>query len=183
MHPFTVDSFRRTVMTTEPVGELDAGAGMDRGAAGLARSELQEQRRRWVPNYGWLWLQGEQPVTGPLIGGCLEVLTMALGTEIFPPAGRLRRRGAAPGGLGGEATDRARSATGCATSPRIGITERIGALLFSRPEDRSLRETLALYAAVRQELVDAGRPDLPFVANLDYGHSSPMGVLPLGRMR
>jgi muramoyltetrapeptide carboxypeptidase LdcA involved in peptidoglycan recycling len=45
----------------------------------------------------------------------------------------------------------------------------------------SLRDTLALYEAIREELVVAGRPDLPFVANLDYGHSSPMGVLPLGR--
>jgi muramoyltetrapeptide carboxypeptidase LdcA involved in peptidoglycan recycling len=58
---------------------------------------------------------------------------------------------------------------------------RLAALLFSRPEGMSLRETLALYKAVGEELVVAGRPDLPFVANLDYGHSSPMGLLPLGR--
>ncbi|HST46647.1 MAG TPA: hypothetical protein VLJ82_02285, partial [Jatrophihabitans sp.] len=63
----------------------------------------------------------------------------------------------------------------------LGIVARLSALLFSRPEGMSLRETLALYEAVCEELAVAGRPDLPFVANLDYGHSSPMGVLPLGR--
>ena len=63
----------------------------------------------------------------------------------------------------------------------LGILTRLAALLFSRPEGMSLRETLALYEAVGEELAVAGRPDLPFVANLDFGHSSPMGVLPLGR--
>jgi muramoyltetrapeptide carboxypeptidase LdcA involved in peptidoglycan recycling len=29
-------------------------------------------------------------------------------------------------------------------------------------------------------LAEAGRADLPVVANVDYGHTSPAGVLPLG---
>ncbi|HEX2903670.1 MAG TPA: S66 peptidase family protein [Jatrophihabitans sp.] len=180
MHPFSVDSIRRTAFSTEPIGQLSPAPEWTEELLDWRDESLQQQRRRWVPNYGWLWLQGDEPVTGPVIGGCLEILTMCQGTEIFPPLDAFD--GAV---LHLEVSEEKppvpqighwlRSFTA------LGITERIGALLFSRPEDRSLRETLQIYQTVRTELREAGRPDLPFVANLDFGHSSPMGLLPLGR--
>jgi muramoyltetrapeptide carboxypeptidase LdcA involved in peptidoglycan recycling len=180
MHPFTVESFRRTVMTTGPVGPLTPAPEWTEERLDWTDPELQQQKRRWVPNYGWLWLQGREPASGPILGGCLEILAMALGTSIFPE----------PSAFDGavlhlEVSEEKPPVSQVAHWIRgfaaVGVIERIGALVFSRPEDRSLRETLQLYAAVQAELRDAGRPDLPFVANLDYGHSSPMGVLPLGR--
>ena len=179
MHPFTIQSFRRTVMSTEPVGELAAAPDWTEQRLDWRDPSLQDQRRLWVPNYGWLWLQGEQPVTGPVIGGCLESLDMALGSSIFPPLAAFE--GAV---LHLEVSEEKPPIEQIAHWLRgftaMGITERIAALLFSRPEDRSLRETLELYAEVKRELADAGRADLPFVANLDFGHSCPMGLLPLG---
>jgi muramoyltetrapeptide carboxypeptidase LdcA involved in peptidoglycan recycling len=50
----------------------------------------------------------------------------------------------------------------------------------SRPEAYPLQRTFELWDRVQRVLVESGRPDLVVVANLDYGHSSPMGVLPLG---
>lgn len=38
----------------------------------------------------------------------------------------------------------------------------------------------ALYGWVRRVLAEAGRPDLPVVANVDFGHTSPQLTLPLG---
>ena len=179
MHPFTIDSFRRTVMSTEPVGELAPAPDWTEERLDWTDPGLQDRRRLWVPNYGWLWLQGERPVTGPVIGGCLEILDLALGSSIFPPLDAFD--GAV---LHLEVSEERPPVEQIGHWLRgfaaAGIIERIAALLFSRPEDRSLRETLAIYAAVRRELADAGRPDLPFVANLDFGHSHPMGVLPLG---
>lgn len=177
---FSADSFRASVMSTEPIGELAPAPEWTEELLDWSRPELQDRRRRWVPNYGWLWLQGEEPVQGPILGGCLEVLAMAVGTEIWPePADfegavlHLEVSNERPPQLQVQAWLRHFAA--------LGILARISALLFSRPEGLSLRETLALYEGIREELVVAGRPDLPFVANLDYGHSSPMGVLPLGR--
>lgn len=179
MHPFSVESIRRTIFATDPIGQLAAAGEWTEERLDWRNPDLQHQRRRWVPNYGWLWLQGEAPVNGPLIGGCLEILTMAQGTEIFPPLEAFE--GAV---LHLEVSEEKPPVLQIGHWLRsfaaLGILERIGALLFSRPEDRSLRETLELYEVVRTELVAAGRPDLPFVANLDFGHSSPMGVLPLG---
>ncbi|MEO7260100.1 MAG: S66 peptidase family protein [Jatrophihabitantaceae bacterium] len=178
--PFSAESFRVTVMSAEPVGELAPASEWTEELLDWSRSELQDRQRRWVPNYGWLWLQGDEPVQGPLIGGCLEVLAMAVGTEIWPDLAdfesavlHLEISNDRPAQLQVQVWLRQFAA--------LGILARISALLFSRPEGMSLRDTLALYEAIRDELAVAGRPDLPFVANLDYGHSSPMGVLPLGR--
>jgi muramoyltetrapeptide carboxypeptidase LdcA involved in peptidoglycan recycling len=60
------------------------------------------------------------------------------------------------------------------------VLDRIGAFLLSRPENYSLQRTFQLWDTVQRVLAEAGRADMPLVANLDYGHSSPMGVLPLG---
>ncbi|HEV2886000.1 MAG TPA: S66 peptidase family protein [Jatrophihabitans sp.] len=177
---FSADSFSATVMSAEPVGDLAAAPEWTEELLSWTRPELQSRRRRWVPNYGWLWLQGSEPVQGPLIGGCLEVLAMALGTEIWPDLADFD--GAVLHlEISEERPPEVQVVGWLRNFAALGILERISALLFSRPEAMSLRDTLALYEAIRDELVVAGRPDLPFVANLDYGHSSPMGVLPLGR--
>lgn len=177
---FSADSFRATVMSTEPIGDLAPAPVWTEEQLDWFSPELQDRQRRWVPNYGWLWLQGSEPVAGPLIGGCLEVLAMAVGTEVWPDLADFD--GAVLHlELSNEQPPQLQVRAWLRQFVALGIVARLAALLFSRPEGMSLRETLALYEAVGEELVVAGRPDLPFVANLDYGHSSPMGLLPLGR--
>jgi muramoyltetrapeptide carboxypeptidase LdcA involved in peptidoglycan recycling len=177
---FSADSFTATVMSTAPVGDLAAAPEWTEELLDWSDQRLQSRRRRWVPNYGWLWLQGGEPVQGPLIGGCLEVLAMALGTEIWPELSAFE--GAVLHlEISNERPPLTQVVAWLRNFAALGILQRISALLFSRPEALPLRDTLALYEAIGEELVLSGRPDLPFVANLDYGHSSPMGVLPLGR--
>jgi muramoyltetrapeptide carboxypeptidase LdcA involved in peptidoglycan recycling len=182
--PFSRDSFSRTVMSTQPVGELSAAPEWTEEFLDWNDPALQDRRRRWVPNYGWLWLQGSEPgrepVTGRLIGGCLEVLAMALGTDLWPDLESFN--GAVLHlEISEEKPPISQVVYWLRNFAALGIVERISALLFSRPEEYTLRDTLALYDAISAELALAGRPDLPFVANLDFGHSAPMGLLPLGR--
>jgi muramoyltetrapeptide carboxypeptidase LdcA involved in peptidoglycan recycling len=40
--------------------------------------------------------------------------------------------------------------------------------------------TQALYAEVRRVLAEFGREDMPVVANMDFGHTSPQMVVPIG---
>ncbi|HEY2041115.1 MAG TPA: S66 peptidase family protein [Jatrophihabitans sp.] len=181
IHPYTISEFRRAAMSADRIGELAPATEWTEEYLDWNDTANLSRPRRWVPNYGWLWIQtAEEPVEGPIIGGCMEVLAMAVGTDIWPEA---------------EAFDNAvlhleiseeKPPIGQVTNwlrnyAALGILERISALLFSRPLEYSLRDTLALYEQIKAELLLAGRADLPFVANLDYGHSSPMGLLPLGR--
>jgi muramoyltetrapeptide carboxypeptidase LdcA involved in peptidoglycan recycling len=178
IHPFVETAVRDALFSTQPF-ELRAAAEWTEEFLDWAQPDLQSQRRRWWPNAGWQWLQGDEPVIGELIGGCGEILEIAKGTSIWPDDDAwdgavllLETSEEAPppdtvkhwlrGLLG------------------LGVLNRIGALLLARPMGYSQQLTFQLWAHVRDVLAEAGRPQLPVVANVDHGHTSPAGVLPLG---
>ena len=177
---FSADSFRATVMSAEPIGELARRRNGPRSCwTGPGRS-CRTGGGAGCPTTAGCGCRAASRCRGRSIGGCLEVLAMAIGTEIWPDLADFE--GAVLHlEISNERPPQLQVVAWLRQFAALGIVERISALLFSRPEGMSLRDTLALYEAIRDELVVAGRPDLPFVANLDYGHSSPMGVLPLGR--
>ena len=45
----------------------------------------QSRERTFAPSEGWAWLQGESPVVGRLVGGCLDVIEFLKGTEWWTP--------------------------------------------------------------------------------------------------
>jgi muramoyltetrapeptide carboxypeptidase LdcA involved in peptidoglycan recycling len=178
IHPYVEAAVRAAAFTAEPF-ELTAAPETTEEFLHWADPELQTRRRRWWPNPGWQWLQGDEPVTGELIGGCGEILEMAKGTAIWPPE---------------EAWDGAVfliETSEEAPPPQtvkdwlrgylaLGVLDRIGALLVARPDGYTQAQTFQLWDIVLAVLAEAGRTDLPVVVNVDYGHTSPVGVLPLG---
>jgi muramoyltetrapeptide carboxypeptidase LdcA involved in peptidoglycan recycling len=178
IHPYVEAAVRAAVFSAEPF-ELTAAPETTEEFLQWADPELQTRRRRWWPNPGWQWLQGDEPVTGELIGGCGEILEMAKGTAIWPPE---------------EAWDGAVfliETSEEAPPPQtvkhwlrgylaLGVLDRIGALLVARPDGYSQAQTFQLWDNVQAVLAEAGRTDVPVVVNVDYGHTSPLGVLPLG---
>ncbi|MCY1702396.1 hypothetical protein [Deinococcus sp. SL84] len=61
-----------------------------------------------------------------------------------------------------------------------GVLEQLSGLLLARPRDYTPQMVDELYTWVRRVLKEAGREDLPVVANVDFGHTSPQLTLPLG---
>ncbi len=118
-------------------------------------------------------------MTGELIGGNIETLEMAKGTSIWPPDHAwdgaillLETSEEAPQPQTVKHWLRNYLAT--------GVLGRIGALLLARPMGYTQQAMFELWDTVQAVLAEAGRTDLPLVANVDYGHTSPAGVLPLG---
>jgi muramoyltetrapeptide carboxypeptidase LdcA involved in peptidoglycan recycling len=50
----------------------------------------QARQRRFAPSEGWVWLQGDSPVEGRLVGGCIDVLEFLKGTEWWRSFGTVR---------------------------------------------------------------------------------------------
>jgi muramoyltetrapeptide carboxypeptidase LdcA involved in peptidoglycan recycling len=178
IHPYVEDSVREAVFTARPI-ELRAAPEWTDERLDWTNPMLANRRRRWWPNPGWAWLQGTEPVEGELIGGCADTLEIAKGTSIWPaPAAWdgavlvLELSEEAPSPYAVELWLQNYAAT--------GVLGRVGALLLSRPETYTLQGMFDLWDRVQRVVAECGRPDLVVVANLDYGHSSPMGVLPLG---
>jgi muramoyltetrapeptide carboxypeptidase LdcA involved in peptidoglycan recycling len=128
----------------------------------------------------WKALQGEGKVAGELFGGCIEVLEMMKGTRFWPPKRFWDNKV-----LFLETSENMPSPTSVKLMLRnygiMGALESLGAVLFGRPRGYSAAQRLELEKAIRSVVSDEfDRPDLPVVVNMDFGHTDPQMVLPLG---
>ncbi len=132
------------------------------------------------PDDGPHVVQGSGQVTGELYGGCIEVLDWIRGTAVWP--------------ADGDWTDRLLFVEPSEERPTpdqvtrimrslgvLGAFDRVAGILVGRARDRSSDEKAA-FESVFGAVVggEFGRPDLPILANLDFGHTDPQWVLPIG---
>ena len=129
---------------------------------------------------GWHVVQGAGRVTGELFGGCIEVLDWIRGTEVWPAAadwtGRL---------LFTEPSEDIPTPTQVERILRsfgvLGVFDGVVGILVGRARDQTSEQKAILEATFRAVVGgEFGRPDLPIVANLDFGHTDPQWVLPIG---
>lgn len=182
LHGYLERAVRRTLFTAEAPGPLEPNReGWTVEHLDWGDPANQEQRRALMPSTGWRWLQGEAPVEGRLIGGCLEVLDWLRGTPVWPgPADWegavvfLETSEEAPSPVAVTRMLRALAAAGALT--------RAGALLLGRPGGGVPPEGFAAYdeAVLRVVRDELGRADLPVVSCMDFGHTDPITVLPYG---
>jgi muramoyltetrapeptide carboxypeptidase LdcA involved in peptidoglycan recycling len=181
MHPFTVEAIHRALFSPQPIGDLQPASEWTEHFLKWADPANQQVRRTFVPNPGWVWVQGREhsAVAGHLIGGCMEVLEMLKGTRWWPT----------PAAWDGAVLFFETSEV----APELwqveewlrnyalqGILDKVVGMLFARPHRYTLEKKLQLFEVLRKVLAEVGRTELPIVADMDFGHTSPMGVLPLG---
>ena len=129
---------------------------------------------------GWRWLQGSGRSSGRLFGGCGEVLEMMKGTRFWPAPsfweGRLFFIETSEDAPMPETVSYWLRNYGMQ-----GVFDRISGLLVGRARGYSDEVKARLdELVVRVVAEEFGRPDLPIVSNLDFGHTDPQWVLPLG---
>jgi muramoyltetrapeptide carboxypeptidase LdcA involved in peptidoglycan recycling len=127
----------------------------------------------------WLWLQGDTKVEGHLIGGCIEVLEMLKGTPWWPKP-ELFEGAVLYLETSEEAPQPSTVEYWLRNYGSQGILNSISALLFARPQDYTPEMKTQVHDNILKVLKEAGREDLPVVANMDIGHTTPMMVLPNG---
>ena len=186
MFPYMVESVRRTLFDSKPIGALAPNeGGWTVEHLDWADPSNQPVARKLNPCTGWVFHQQDGVAEGTLFGGCVEVLDWLRGTAVFPSPDSLdgailfleTSEEAAPPELLARFI-RSLAANDC-LQPLAGI-------LLGRPGGQIDPAQFPVYAdtlcrTVREEY---GLRDLPIVSNLDFGHTDPMMVLPLGvRMR
>lgn len=128
--------------------------------------------------HGHELLQGTGKVSGQLMGGCLDVFTMCIGTEIWPTTETWK--GAI---LFLETSEDKPSPTFVKWMLRSlaaqGILNVLSGIIVGKPQDEVYYEE---YKAAILEVV-AGEQhltNLPILYNMNFGHAAPIGVLPYG---
>ncbi|MEL7313127.1 MAG: S66 peptidase family protein [Pseudomonadota bacterium] len=184
MHRYLVDSVRRTLFQSEPIGELQPNRdGWTVELLDWSVPENNQQARQLTPSDEWRFAQGEGIATGRLIGGCIEVLDWLRGTELWPTLDYWQ-----DAILFIETSEEAPPPTVVVRMLRslaaCGVLERLRGILFGRPGGQIDPSTFedydrALLQAVRDEF---GRDEIPIVTGMDFGHTDPMMTLPFGAL-
>ena len=183
---YLVESVNRTLFGAAPIGLIQPNeTGWTAEFPDWTAPEEQSVGRTLRSCTGWRFHQAAGVVEGRLFGGCVEVLDWVRGTPCFPSANELD--GAI---LFLETSEDAPSPTMLARFIRslaaMGCLQPLAGILLGRPGgqvDPALFPDYAgtLCRTVREEY---GLRELPIVSNMDFGHTDPMMVLPMGvRMR
>jgi muramoyltetrapeptide carboxypeptidase LdcA involved in peptidoglycan recycling len=182
MFPYVVQSLRQTIFSGAVVGEVKPNTeGWTVEQLDWGDLANQERKRQLNPCTGWKFLQGTGIHQGHLIGGCLEVFDWTRGTEIFPAPTQwqeailfIETSEDAPPPVYVSYTLRAFAA--------LGLLRQLSGILFGRPGGNVPPEKFTEYDrgilhVVREE---EGLTDLPIITNMDFGHTSPIFVVPYG---
>ena len=183
-----IENTKKTLFSTDPVGILpESSEFMVEFVEWGLENPPKRERLKTTP---WRYIQGDKTATGPLIGGCFDVLMGYLnGTTLWPTVDEFdhailfledSEEQMPPEwvvywlrGLGAQ-----------------GILERLSGILFARPGNNQFANKqeelnwLAKYpefdAAILKVLKEFGRTDMPVVTNMDYGHTMPQLIFPYG---
>lgn len=176
------DSVRKTLFETDIVGEVKPNTSKwtDDESLSWAKPEDQLKSRPLNDITGVRVLQGNKAVQGHLIGGCVEVLEMLKGTEVWPD--KSEWDGAI---LFLETSEEAPSVDFVVRCLRnyaaTGIVERLSAIMLGRPAkvdpEKIEQYDEAVFHVVNKEM---GITDLPIMTQMDFGHTDPMFLLPYG---
>ena len=137
---------------------------------GIGKSLLKEE-------HGYETLQGSGVVTGRLLGGCLDVFPMVIGTEIWPTKSEWKDKI-----LLLETSEEKPSPDLVTYYLRNlgaqGIFDVIKGIIIGKPqEEKYYEEYKEVFRKVLKEFV---KEELPVLYNVNIGHAFPIGILPLG---
>lgn len=133
-----------------------------------------------IKNDGWRWIQGETIVQGQLFGGCIEVFEFLKSTPYWMKPD-----------FWNEKIVFLETSEEKPTPQQVkymlrnmgiqGIFKKISALLIGRARDYTPEEKKELdeniLKVVREEFKNK---TLPIITNMDFGHTDPQWILPLG---
>lgn len=139
---------------------------------------IKIERRMQLERYGYEVLQGRGSISGHLLGGCIDVFSMVIGTEIWPALEQWNNAI-----LFFETSEDK-------PKPELikyflrnlavtGILKAINGIIVGKPQDEIYYEEYktAVIQVVRNE---ERLEELPIFYNVNIGHASPNGILPYG---
>jgi len=177
---FTESWIRRTLMSNSPVGHLAPSAEWTEEMVRWEDVSKANQRRTMQPNPGWRWVQGEKKVEGHLVGGCLDVLEMLKGTEWWPGA-EVWRGAVFYWETSEDAPGPQLVSYWLRNYGMLGVFDQVVGIVVGRPMRYTPEQREELPKVIRRIVAEEfGRPDLPVVMDLDFGHTDPQMVLPNG---
>ncbi|MDY0029524.1 MAG: LD-carboxypeptidase [Pseudobdellovibrionaceae bacterium] len=177
--PYMEDAVRKTIFTPQQTLEIGVATEWTSAHMDWSDPENQKRKRPLQKASGPILLQGEGIHQGRLIGGCIDVFPMIIGTALWPKAEDFNKAI-----LFLETSEEAPSPDDVKRILRNlgvqGILENLTGIIIGRPGGNVQKldqYDVAIQSTLSEEF---GLTNLPVLAQMDFGHTDPMCVLPYG---
>ncbi|GGA83043.1 S66 family peptidase [Ornithinibacillus halotolerans] len=178
MNPYTIEMVNRTLFSNEVIGEIQSAPAWT--SEFLEWIEDNKNRRRALQqNTGYEILQGSGVAQGRLIGGCMEVLEFAKGTEIWPED-KCWENSILFFETSEEKPEPKYIKYWLRNYAAQGILQKVKGIIFGKPKDEMYYDEYKL--VIQQVMKEYELKDLPILYNLNFGHTEPKFILPYGAM-
>ncbi len=179
MHDYTRHWLKKVLFDSSAIGRIEPSPGW-------TSEYLEWEEKNWTtrrelkPNSGYELLQGSGIVKGRLIGGCIDVLEMLKGTELWPDAD-CWKDSILFFETSEDKPEPAYFEYWLRNYGSQGILSGAKGIIFGKPYDNKYYEEYnkVIVKVVREELK---LHDLPVLCNMNFGHTSPIITLPYGAM-
>jgi muramoyltetrapeptide carboxypeptidase len=178
MPSYTIESFKKVLMSTEPVGKvLPSTEWTDELLNWFAKADL-ERPRKMKKNIGYKWLK-EGKCTGEITGGCITSILHLRGTKYWPDVkGKIffwelpessadLSKGEPPARIDAHLTDLELS----------GVFNQCVGMLIGRPKGYTDEQVKQLEEIIKERTEGYS---FPILFNIDIGHTDPIITLPIG---
>lgn len=177
--PYMKDAILKTIFSNTAAGDIEQANAWTVEHLAWSNPENQLRKRKLEKPLPRHCLQGQGLVKGSLIGGCIDVFPMLLGTDLWPELEVFN--GAVLFIETSEEAPREDVVKRIMRNLGVqGILKRLNGILIGRPgggvEDLQQYDK-AITAVVSGEF---GLTDLAIISQMDFGHTDPMCVLPYG---
>ena len=141
------------------------------------KENINKELKTKKEEHGYEVLQGEGVVEGELLGGCLDVFPMIIGTEIWPSINDWKEKI-----LLIEISEEQPKPDYIKFYLRnLGaqrIFDQVKGIIVGKPYNEKYYEEYK--EVIKDVLKEYQQEDLPVIYNINIGHADPIGILPLG---
>ena len=173
-------SVQRTLFRDEIIGEIKPNnEGWIIEELNWSNPDNQKIKRKRLANEGYFIVQGEGIVEGHLLGGCMEVLDMCRGTDLFPTRAQWKDA------ILFMETSEERPAIGMMRNflqsmASSGSLQVLKGIIIGRPKEATYDGRHQYDCVIKDILKCAGRQDMPVLSQMDFGHTEPHFCIPYG---
>ena len=178
MHDYTKKYLEDTLLKNENIVIESSKEWTNDRIDWTDKSKNNEFRKMQMKKHGFEVLKGKGTFSGKLLGGCLEVLNMTIGTDIWPNLSEWKDKI-----LFIETSEMKPSPDEVIYFLRhlhaLGVLNVINGIIIGKPKGETFYEEYktSFLKVIKDE---AKLDNLPIMYNVNFGHSAPMCVLPYG---
>lgn len=176
---YTKKWFEKAVFCNKPMGLIEPSQYWTSAPQPWNEKEKTESRERFLGE-GYELLQGTGSVTGTLMGGCIEVLDMMKGTEIWPDE-KMWEDAIVFLEVSDDILKPVYLEISLRAYANLGVFKKAKAIVFGKPYNNEYYEEYKR-SILRVIYREEGLTDLPILYNVNFGHTSPMITIPYGAL-